>query len=211
MATSKMKYEFRNPDIYTPALEVAYAHVNRPDPTYGDYKITMRLPVDAPETKQLLKDTLDFENSVRASQGIDAAEYPSNWTKRGKPRLSEDGKFWEVEAKLAPTNSKGVAQSPEISDVYGETSTELSIWGGDIVSVCFGIGVWYDKFSAGTRYFLKGVQLLKKGERNGSGGGGVNFKDRSAEVGVSGQQIADYAARQEGDGQSDDDGSDVPF
>jgi len=203
----RMSYEFLAQDTITDVIEVRYAHVNQPDPNYGDYKVTMTLPENDEHTKSLFAKTLEFENRVRKDKGLPTVDYPSNWTRRGQPRL-ENGE-WLIEAKMSVENSKQEAQSPAIADVYGAQTGEVKIWGGDLVSVTFGIGVWYDATTAGTRYFLKGVQLIKPGERK-AGAGGVKFKDMSDQVVVQQETSEPTPAVQDNNGDTYDDDS-VPF
>lgn len=177
MGKPKFSYEFRNGSLNTDIVEARYAYINKPDPDYDRFSITVVLDPDDTSTKELFDTTLDFENEVRAKQGLDVVEIPANWTRKGKPSKDDKG-MWLVSIAMKPLDKDNNPRSPKVYDIFGKEDSTIQIWGGDRVIVQFGLGVWYDKDTAGSKYFLSAVQQIK----SGSGGGTSGFADMSGVV-----------------------------
>ena len=183
MAKGRVSYEFLKGDQYTDVVKAVYCHVNKPDTDYDKYSITVVLPSKAESTQELMRKTLEFENEQRQAVGLPTVTTPSNWLRKGQPRLNDDGD-WELVVLMNTTNNKGTAQQPAIFDVYGNESDSIQIWSGDMVVVNFSIAVWTGNGDAGSKYFLKAVQQIRPNPDRPEQGK-PRFKDHSGDGTIS--------------------------
>lgn len=198
MAKNRINYSFAGGDRYTDIFEARFAHINQPDKEYEKYSVTLVLPENSEYTKALFKETLEFENKVRADAGLDPVDAPSNWrTQNGKDRKDDQGN-WTPVFMMNETNSKGQEQRPKVFNLQGDEDASINVWGGDKVIVCFTLACWEGGGKASAKYLLKGVQQIKS---SGNGGGGkMSFSNQ-----------AENAAEPIGADVETEDNSEIPF
>jgi hypothetical protein len=178
MAKGKTEYDFLDGSKITPQIVAGYANVKKPDDEYNSYVVMLNLPKDDAFTKQLFKSTLDLENRNREKCGAAPVEYPSNWLKDGKPSTNEDGTCCVVKAVMKAENANGETRKPKVYNANAVEDYTIDIWGGDTVRVEFSVGVWTRGKEVGSKYFLRSVQLVKEGPREG--GHGNPFQNEAA-------------------------------
>lgn len=169
---SNDKIVFAEKDVRTPKGIARYAYIDRPDTQFtpSKYKIDVCVDPKDPEVKAFIKTVKDFENKQRAAAGLPAAKYPSICTKRGQLNKTDDGLI------IIHADRKGDKEPPALVDAKKNPLTG-GVWGGDVVRVAGGLGFWNTGTGAGTKLYLKGVQILEKAEREGGDYDGASAFD----------------------------------
>lgn len=161
---------------------LGWASVNEPDDTYCTYSVEMIIDPTEQWIIDFIAELLEYENSMRAANGMDAVDLPSPFlTKNGDPRIDEDG-MWRLRAsgksnkedelrkgKVIPAHQRN---KPQVFDAVGNKDSDICVWSGDTCNVIASVGFWRGSGDDyGTKLYLKKVQQVEAGPGRQDGGG----------------------------------------